>query len=581
MKMNGWARGMAAAGVVLSWMAGARALADLPPVVDRVPEKAVMVVAVRDVEAFTREVEEFTGTLGIPIEPNAAGENPLEAAKMFLSLPGVNKNGSMALIALPGPDGQFVENYGVALVPVTDFDAMVSGVHAAKAGDVWLMDLNDTPVYAKAIDGWAVMGPHKDLVASYAGGAGGAARLGKAMGPVGRRIGDTADVVVIADVSVLRPRIDEAADNLDEPEGLDGLGPAREQVVGMVGALREMVKAIGRDGGMAVAGLSLGSSGVTFDLAAQFREGTEASAMFASSGDSAKIMGRLPRIDYYFAGAMDMTNPGVRAMMARAGEGEGGAMASFARNAPNMTGMGFVMGASAGGIMGGLLANTCTYAATKEPGAFLDVYYGALKAMDGQTQAGMTFKFSHEPAKVEIAGTKVDIWSMAMQPDPNDGDAMQAVMMQGALFGQGGMQGMTAATEGGVVSTLSQNSVLITQAISAAKTGEGLGADAMVRQAGEALPKSRFVELYIGTRTILDTVNQALAMFMGGVEEIELPASVAPIVVAGSAEGGGAGLHVHIPMSSAKAIGAFVKGMREGMDDEMLEPEPDEMAPKS
>lgn len=542
----------------------ATTLADLPAVMDKVPADASMVVAFRNVGAFLQRVDELATVLGTPMD-NMEGDHPLQEARRMLAIPGIRSDGAMAMIALPDAQGNFVEDHGVVLVPTTDFDAMAKGLNAEKAGDVWTAEVEGEPLFIKAGQGYAILGKDQALVTSFQMATGSAMRFETALGAVGKRIGDTADMIVILNAATMRPMMEEAIGGMGE--GFDQMAeagiPNAEALTAGVGAMQGALSAMARDASTAIVGVSIGSRGLTIDLGGQFAEGSATAASLGGMTDSGVLMGRLPKVDFYFAGAIDTASPMMQAALKAMGsKDDQSTMKVLGDNADKIGGMSFVVGASPAGLMGGLLANTAMYTASTNAQGYADAYYGAMKSMDGKTVEGMTYKFTHTPGAAEVSGSKVDTWQLGIQPDPNDPESMQVMMMQQMLFGPGGMQGMTAVTKSGMVATMSQNTMLMTQALSAAASGEGLSTAADLRTTQAAMPAKRVMEMYLGTRSILEAVNGAMAMWMGGAEEINISADVAPIGIAMSAEKGGGGLHLHVPMSSAKAIGEFAKAMQ-------------------
>lgn len=573
-------RGGLIAGMLVLAAGASVSLADLPGVLDRVPEGATVVIAVRDMKGATEEMKSLLRTLNIPMEQDENGQNPFEAAEKFLSLPGI-KNGSMAMIALPDEHGEFVKDRGVALVPVSDFAALTGGVHATQDGNVWSMEMDGKTVYAASADGYAVMGDNKELVSAFQAKGGNTDRIARSLGPVGRRIGDSADAFVIINTQAFRSKMEERAkEMIPDAAAMEEAGPAAEQMKAMAQVSRAVLGAFARDASVSIVGVNLSDKGITLDLASQFKEGSEAAGLLSAPGDAAKLLAHVPKMDFLLAGAIDTSGPGMRQLLKLAGQlkpnqdGAPGMFDSMFKASDKVDGKAFVMGASPGGLTGGLFTNTTAYVATKDPKGYVEETRKGMNELDGKTVNGMTFKLTYKPEAVDVAGAKADSWTMAMQPDPNNTNAMQMTMGMNMIFGPGGMQGMMIPAASGVVTTMSKNAELATKAVEAADKGEGLSTDPLVRQSREGLPANRVMELYLGTRSILEAANQMIGMFMGGAPEIEVPKDVAPIALAMTAEGGGAGLHAHIPISSAKAIAAFAKAMQGEGDEEAPAPQP-------
>jgi len=189
----------------------------------------------------------------------------------------------------------------------------------------------------------------------------------------------------------------------------------------------------------------------------------------------------------------------------------------------------------------------------------------------GQTKLASSYK----PGAVDASGVKVDSWNVTMQMDPNDPNAMQ--MQQGTmmLFGMsGGPNGLVGTTDKAVVLTMSQNAPLMTQLLESAKSGKGLTADQATSDVAATLPPDRVVEMYLGTKSIIDTVVPFMAM-MGAAAPIQSPPSLPPVGMAITGSGGGMGFTMHVPMPVVKTVAEIVGKMQEGGE----QAEPMEEAP--
>jgi hypothetical protein len=232
-------------------------------------------------------------------------------------------------------------------------------------------------------------------------------------------------------------------------------------------------------------------------------------------------------------------------------------------------GQAYYMGASDLGA--GLLANSSYYFPSKDSKKLGESYKAMMMEMNGKKQQGVTFKVDYKDNAKDIGGAKASSYSLAFEMDPNDPAAAQAQMMMPMLFGpEGKMSGFVTSFDGGMVGTMSQNSELLTKALDAAKSGKGLMDDALVKQTAERLPGDRSMELFVGTKAILDTVQGFMAM-MGGGGEMQVPEQLAPIGVGLSTLGGGAQARVHVPTDVIKtfvAMGKKAGAHGDGMDED-------------
>jgi hypothetical protein len=129
---------------------------------------------------------------------------------------------------------------------------------------------------------------------------------------------------------------------------------------------------------------------------------------------------------------------------------------------------------------------------------------------------------------------------------------------------------MIAPVESGVVMTMSKNTPLMTTAIEAAKSGKGLADDAQIKEVQSHLPSGRMFEMYLGTKSIMETINGFMGMFGGGAE-IKVPAKVSPIGMAAGVEGGGVDFRIFVPTDVIETVAAAIKEaqqMDEGGDED-------------
>lgn len=585
--LGGWTvRAGSMAACVLAALAGTAA-ADTGGVLDRIPTNAALVIVVPNMESASAKIDRASALMGGAL---AGGEdNPIAKMKQILGTPGLNKTGTMAMAMLPNADGEvdFETEMpeGVILVPVSDFGAFVKQFNGEAGQGVTTVTIDGNEGFIKDIGGgYAVLAPTKGQAEAFDGKAGNRAAHEKALGPVGRNIAQSSDVIIITNVNMLRDQFED---------GLDSMGDAAAGAVPVPGAdigldvLEMAMRNWAQQADSAIVGMGLDDKGLSIQVGTQFKEGSEVGGFFTGEADSSSLLGRLPKQQFLFAMAMDsapapfkklianMKAEGKKAAAAATpAEGaeqanEPGPMAMFDTvfgMSDKVDGMALGIGASPAGFMGGLFTLTSAYMRTNDPKALLEEARAATKKLDGYKTEGMTYKVKYDNELLEINGTKVDSWSGNIDMDPNDPEAMNTQMMMGIIFGQGGLGGMNATVDKGVVMTMSPNTPLVTSALEAAKNGGGLSTEEGIASVQSKLPAKRFFELYIGSKALLDNVTAGMAMAgMGG--DIEVPAKLAPVAIAASNEKSGVGIHIYVPIDVIKSAGTLAEELGGMMGD--------------
>jgi hypothetical protein len=570
----------------LALMAGLNPVLAAPPAaLDRVPDNAPVVVALRSMKGATDKINAFTTATGLP-KPEG-DDNPLNMAEKMLGTPGLNKEGSMAVAIVPGPDGKVVmgedagdDTTAVIIIPVSDYAALVKAMDAEKGDGVSKVKVDGKDGFIKDLTGgYAALSIVPGLLEKFEGGAGHNAKHAAMLGKNGGGIADSADVLLIANFSQLQDRMKEAAQQMKEQaeQMAAMMGDQGAGVGAGLGMMQTVLDTMAKDASCGVLGLSFSDAGASVQMGTQFREGTESAKMFSSPGKSAALMGRVPNQPFYFAGAFDTSSTGVKQVlkqlssMQAQGEGAAGPI-SFLAAIDKIGGFSGVLGASPNALMGsGLFVNTSTYVATNDPAAYTAMMAEEFRKSDGRKQGPITTRTTYEPGAAEVAGVKADKWSMTMDIDPNDPTGMQAQMMTSMLFGAGAFEGMNAPVDGGVVSTYSANTPLLTSAIEAAKSGKGLADSESLKAVSANLPADRSFEFYIGVKPLMDAAI-GFASMMGGGPDITVPEKISPIGLAGTTTNGGMTVRLFVPMDTIKTIATVVKQMDagdegDGMDD--------------
>ncbi len=555
------------------------AQAEPPAALDRVPTSAPVVIGLRNMQAASEKFSKLLETVGAP--KDAGGdENPMAMATKMLGTPGLNKTGSMALAIVPGADGKVVmgegpDATGVIIVPVSDYAAFVKAMGAEKPEGISSVKLDDKPGFVKDLGGgYAALTTVSGLLEKFEGKAGNSKDHAKILGKNGGGIADTADVLIVANVAQMQDQL---------KDGVAKMKTQAEQMAAMMGEqgaqaqtglkiMQTVIEGFARDGTCGVLGLSFSDSGVTADIGAQFKDGSEVGKFFNAEGKSTGLLARVPTLPFFFAGAFDLSAPGIKQLFknaaamqaADAKEDAKPAANAMVANIDKQSGFAGVLGASPNAMMGGgLFANTVTYTATSDSKAYMGFMAETFKKTDGQKQGPVTTKATYKPEASEVGGVKVDTWTMNMDIDQNDPSAMQVQMMTGMLFGQGGMTGMNAPVEGGVITVYSQNTPLLTNAIEAAKNGKGLSEGESIKSVQSNLPANRTFEVYVGIKPLMDAAI-GFASMMGGAPEIKLPEKITPIGLGGTTANQGLTVRAFVSTDTIKSIADVVKQMQAG-----------------
>lgn len=554
------------------------ARADLPKVLDLIPGDSEVVAGVKNLKDFDAKWKAMAGMFG-------ADMGALGLAGELIALPGLNAEGSaaMAITGLQPPaEGGESARRMVMLLPVTDYKQFVTGLGTLSGEGIQQVEmkqeLGGRTYFVKDLGGgYAAMAQSEAELSAFEGKPGNAAAHASVLGKVGKSISDSSSTIVFANIEKLRPMIEQGAAQFKQQAEMMAqmMGPQGDQLKGQMQMMQSAVEAFSRDATVGVLGLNFGEKGVSFDLGAQFKEGSPSANMFQSTGKSGEVIARVPTTPFYFAMAMDMSSKSMkdtfRQMVAATAQANAAAdavpastMQLFAQQIDNMDSFGMVMGASPGGIAGGLLANTAYYAKASDPASLIGAYKKMSDDMNGKTLQGLTYKTTYAPAAAEVDGVKVDSWTMQMTVDPNNPAAMQMQQMQMMMFGMGGSpSGYIAQAGDALVMTMSQSTPLMSSALKAAKDGNGLGSDKLLQAAASELPEGRTFEGYVGVKSILDAVGGFMAM-MGGGANFTTPAQLSPVAMGGTTSDGGLRLKTFVPSDVIKTVSDFAKSMQGG-----------------
>ncbi|MDX2132347.1 MAG: hypothetical protein SFY69_09870 [Planctomycetota bacterium] len=547
------------------------ALAAPPAILDRVPANAPMIMV-------TRDLQEMTGMAGQAMElAQSAGEVPgLDLYRYVDRLgnaPGVDGSGSMAVVMLTPPD---LDDPGMApdivvLAPVTDYAALVAHFGGDAASPVTPLKMGRREMFARKIDDrTALLGGTRAAVEAFKVAEGAASGHLARMGQAGRTAADTADVLVVIDVASYRPQMEQFAKGMMvDPDA----GQMAMQLGGMGASFGRLAEAMSRDGKTGVLSVTNSEAGLAIEMVGVFTPESPSATMFGSGGDSGALLDRLPDQPFYVAMAADFSNPGIRAMFAGDGqkaEPDADPLANLGAMLADATGMGMVVGTNPNGPLAGLLVNTSAFIRTPEPAKSLAAFRGAAQANKERAVGGTTVKTDYKTDVAQINGVSVDAWSTQVIMPKDDPNAFMAGMVMQTLFGQSkGFSQMAAATDTGLVMTMSQNTPLVTKSIQAAKSGEGLGRQAAFAQIRDQLPKNRMFEMYVGMPGIMEFVQSTLEEMLG--EAVDLPKDVPLIGMGAGASNGEVSMRLFLPAKAMEAIGQAMQQWEGGDDFEPVD----------
>lgn len=553
------------AGLTLGLVSG-MALA-VPPVLEKSPKDAMIVVAIPSAEKLEKSVQSLTTAAEFPF--------PLPGFEEMLAMGGItgglDMTKSFAFVVMPPAEGEAadpseMDGRTVMLLPVTDYAAFLQNFNAkpGDAGGVDNVNVNGNDAFARNLgDGYAIVGPNKDIVTAFKPGN---PNVKADIGKLGERLADTADIVTVVNMEVARPFLQKGMEAAQQQMadqmammGMEGGGAGPSPFMDWV------TKAVVADAKTIVGGIKAGGLGASFEMAANFKEGSPMAAAFQAAGNAGSLMAKLPTTQYLLAGAIDTSSPGVKQMIrdmaAKLKE-------STPSDAPQMItgaiadadGQSFVIGMNPTMMMGGgVLTNTVNFTSSREPAKIIAGVKSEMEALNGKAFQGMSYEASYKDDAAKVGETAVDVWQVKMMSEGGDGMQMQATSM---IFGpQGGPGGYLAEVDGGVVRTFAKNSALMSAAMKSAAGGENLGSDTLIKQVGGQLPSGRIAEAFIGSRNIVDMVVPMAAMFGVQVDLDAIPAQLPPIGLAIAGEGGTAHLSFFLPAPVLKTVWVIGEGL--------------------
>jgi hypothetical protein len=479
----------------------------------------------------------------------------------------------------------------VVLIPVTKYEDFLSNFGAKPAGegkvDTFASPSGDDGFSKLLSDGYAVVGSDKELVEQFTGKSDAAQSLKSRMGKAGEEISDSLDVLAIVNMDRVRPLAEKGLKEM-EKQAKDQLEAAHQEGQEKnIAVMKWIGETVVRDTQVIVTGFKFSSTGITMESTGSFKTDSYLAKAFAGKGNASALLNKLPSGNYLWAGAMDLSTPGIRTIMkdiVSRSELPGGDKATKAAAAAIETteGIGATIGFPVGGALAGLLTNTVIYTASKDPTGALKTFKENLIALNDQKVGSVTYKTKFTENASKAGDTPIHAWETSYKAE--DGAEIPAEMTQAMpyLFGpQGSPVGYIAVGPGGLYSTYAKNTELMTKALDASK-GDNLSADAMLKQSQAMLPKDRLGEMYVGTKGILDLALPFAAITGMTIPADKIPEKLPPIAGGLSTQDGSLRFTMVIPAPVIKT-GVFLgmeaqKTMGAGGGDEPAKAKPDQGA---
>ena len=581
----------AAAATAVTLVAGLPASAQpVPVLLDTASEGAEIVVAVPSMSQLSEELAGFASAAGIDtLAPEMA--DALGALKQEMGwAEGIDDDGAM-LMVIDGLSEAITAELNntpdqpkpqiVMLVPVADYDAFVKqfGGDPAVPGTALVFPRGDDG-YAKALDGYAVLGDAQEAVAAYtAGGRGNI--MTQALGDLAARGLNDSDAMIYLDVAGMAPALEmairegmkemRAQMNRQAAEMPGGLGGLLDT---MIGAYEDIALTLvqGTDKYLVTADFS--DAGVALGGAVRLKEGSELASYFKPTdqqGDGSAVGGllaSLPENPYIFAGGFDADALDADKLVDKfsalfGGEdGDAGVMTAALESMKvlkHVNGYASVFYAPELASMSGFFTSLTVYD-VDDPAAFIATQRTYLEKLNtttmtlpamqpGAAPGEMSFKTEFVEKDLVIDGVEVHRFKVNTVLPP---EMMQQFGPMAALMGNAGSGGYMAVKEGKVLMTTVTDPQLITRGLKAVNQDTGLGAGGHIAQLrADALPDNPAMELYLSIDGIARTANQFAFFFPGG-QPVEVPDNLPPIATGMSTDGEGVGAQTFVPAELVK-----------------------------
>ncbi len=550
-------------------------------VLDRVPTDAAMVVSISNLSTVLQGAQAFAQAAKLP-EMNMG----VSMAMGMTGMPGVNASGPAAVVFTSLEDLAQGSDDLVLLVPVTNYADFATGFGGTGDGLESVQFQGENVTMKDVGGGFAAVGPVEAAVSAFEAAEGVFAQHQAAMGVAGNALAGEQHIVVSVAVEAFAEQMLEAWEGGSrQMQQMAQFGGAEaEQIEGQIALMDQVVRNFARDGERGLVGITVDGRGVSFDLAANFKKGSELAAFFAESNGAADTFAKLPGGDYIGAWAIDLTGGGIRELMNNMNEAgqamnQGMPGMNFTQFMDNADAMAQVIGSNPAGLMAGIFPNTTMVIETDDAEGYIKGYGEAVAAMDDQEANGMLLTSSFDANATDVGGVEAYGWSIGMLPDMNNANAMQMQMMMNVLFGGGsnGPNGYVAAADGSnVVMTYTRTGDALSRAVAAARDGGELVSNELLAAQAERLPQNAFMVGYLDMGTVARAALPMVGMFAPELAAIQVPAAVSPVAFGATAEGGSMSFRTVVPMdliSTSIEIGKSFQQNQGGGNDGGDQPE--------
>lgn len=545
-------------------------------VLDQVPEQAIIVVKVNNLQSVSTKFGKFATDLQLVAQVPPLAD-PLGALTEKLKITnGLNKDGDGAFALLdPAVAGGDNDNSFLILWPVTDYKAFLANFGEAKEengiSEMTIVD-SPKPAYFANWGKYAVMTPSKEIAAMKPTGVKVAGAAAKEM--------TSKDVVLLANMAMVKSKLqpmlaqgkEQALDAVKN--GMNGdmekYGPLAQVVVTQFIGIAE---ALLRDAQAATYGISFGDNGISSTAMVEFDPASYCGTLASSVKNSdASMLEGIPSGKYLFFGGSvndpkamgkaidDLVTP-ITTELAKAGGTDTEAITKYIASMRK-----YVMATQS--TAGGLLApsgaigqepiiqmvSVQTGDAATMKSAYQDMLTSQQDLMKSfNPQAANTMKTTITPNAKTLDTVSFDLvhTEFTLGQGPAAAQADNAMKM---IYGPDGMNVLTGTTADKLVIGFGANDQTISDTLTVIKAKD----DPMAKLPGVVavatnLPKSRAMTLYIPLDQIVTTAGN-YASAMGMPIQVQLPGDLPPIGVTFSTDGSAMRLDSYTPTDLIKAL---------------------------
>lgn len=208
--------------------------------------------------------------------------------------------------------------------------------------------------------------------------------------------------------------------------------------------------------------------------------------------------------------------------------------------------------------------------------------------MNDRSATGSTFATTYDKAAAEIAGVKVDTFSVKTRSDPAAATGgmmmMDPAMISSIMYGMsGGPEGFIAPGNSGVYITSSKNSELLAGRLRDRQGRASLARNDMLKRVADKLQPNRIAEGYLAADQVYNAVAP-IAQMLGMLDEFEPMPAMPPMGMSLRADQGGLFARVHMPSDLLAQIADLAMTLRsmqgEGWDQDWMDDEDEEDGPE-